>query len=341
MKNKKIWVSDVWKTGLVEQDDDLRIESEYEVIVKNHFTHLSAGTEMACLNGTESFFTIPDSPGYTGIGEVIEKGRAVEHINMGDMVLTYSTHSQYFKLNVLDRWHGLCVKLPENINPEWASFTHMAGIAFTAIRNSEIELGDVVLVTGQGAIGNLAAQLAQLQGATVIVSDINNNRLAISKKCGLTHTVNSIDENLKEIIMQQTNNKGVNTFIDATGLAAVINKNASLVAYNGEIILLGSPRAPFETNLTSFLGHFHYLPYNHTLKGALEFNYPTQPIDFSKHSIERNAEIIMNLMVQKKLHIEPLYSHKLSPAQSQQAYEGLRDNSDEYIGVVFDWTKEI
>jgi 2-desacetyl-2-hydroxyethyl bacteriochlorophyllide A dehydrogenase len=338
MKNKKIWVPENWKTLFIEQEDDLKIENEFDVIVKNHFTHLSAGTEMACLSGLEGWFQIPASPGYTGIGEVIAKGAAVEKISIGDMVYTYSTHSQYYKLNITDRWHGVCVKLPGNVNPEWASFTHMAGIAFTAIRNSRIELGDYVLVTGQGVIGNLAAQLARLQGANVIVSDISENRLAISKACGLEKVVNSGKDILADQISEFTKGKGVDTFIDATGLSQVINECASSVAWNGEIILLGSPRSPFETNITKFLGHFHYLPFNHTLKGALEFSFPTHQNDFCKHSIERNAEIVLNLIAEEKLIIEPFYSHKLSPAQSQTAYEGLRDKSDEYIGVVFDWT---
>jgi 2-desacetyl-2-hydroxyethyl bacteriochlorophyllide A dehydrogenase len=338
MKNKKIWVAHIWETQFVEHDDELKIGNEYDVIVKNHYTHLSAGTEMACLSGLESWFQIPASPGYTGIGEVISKGAAVDKVNVGDMVFTYSTHSQYYKLNITDRWHGVCVKLPENVNAQWASFTHMAGIAMTAIRNSRIELGDFVLVAGQGVIGNLAAQLAKLQGANVIVSDISENRLAVSKACGLDITVNSSHENLSEKIRSFTNGKGVDTFIDATGLAKVIDEFADSVAWNGEIILLGSPRSPFETNITRFLGHFHYLPFNHTLKGALEFSFPTHQTDFNKHSIERNAEIILRLIAEEKLKIQPFYSHKLSPRQSQSAYEGLRDKSDEYMGVVFDWT---
>ncbi|MCF8363264.1 MAG: hypothetical protein K9G70_11655, partial [Prolixibacteraceae bacterium] len=124
----------------------------------------------------------------------------------------------------------------------------------------------------------------------------------------------------------------------ASGMSSVVAEAADGVALNGEIILLGSPRAPFETNLTAFIKHFHYFPFNHSLKGALEFTYPTQENEFNKHSIERNAEIIMKLMGSGKLMIEPLYSHKLSPKLAQQAYEGLRDKKNEYIGVVFDWT---
>ncbi len=338
MINKKLWVNDIWNVGLKEEEENLRIEDTDEVIVKNHYTHLSAGTEMACLSGLENWFKLPACPGYTGIGEVIETGVSVEKVKKGDLVYTYSTHSQYFKLSTKDRWHGICVKLPEGINPQWASFTHMAGIAMTAIRKSNIELGDTVLVSGQGVIGNLAAQLAQLQGADVIVTDIDDQRLEISRTCGIKNTINSQKQNLKEAIMAMTHQQGVNCFIDATGMAPVINECADYVGLNGEIILLGSPRKPFETNLTGFLGHFHYIPFNHTLKGALEFTIPTHADDFSKHSIERNAAIILNLIKEERLLIQPFYSHKAHPSDAQKMYEGLRDRPNEYIGVVFDWT---
>jgi hypothetical protein len=214
----------------------------------------------------------------------------------------------------------------------------MASIAMTSLRKSNIELGDYVLVTGQGVIGNFAAQFAQLQGAEVIVSDIDDNRLDVSKKCGLENTVNSSKTDLKAYVEKFTNGEGVSTYIDATGLSAVVNGSADLVGWNGEIILLGSPRAPFDNDLTSFLKHFHYIPFNHTLKGALEFTIPTHPDDFNKHSIERNAAIIMNLIKNDKLIVKPFYTHKLHPAKAQEAYEGLRDKPQEYMGVVFDWT---
>lgn len=339
MKNKKIWVAQKWKTEFVEHDDKLTIDNEFEVIVKNHYTHLSAGTELACLAGLEGWFKIPECPGYTGIGQVIEKGAGVTKVDVGDLVYTYSTHSQYFKLNVTDRWHGVCVKLPEGINPQWASFTHMAGIAMTAIRRSKIELGDFVLVTGQGVIGILAAQLAQLQGARVIVSDINEKRLQVSGQCGLKTLINPQVVDMKETIMEITDGKGVSTFIDASGVPAVIEKAAGCVGWNGEIILLGSPRTPYQTDLSAFLGHFHYIPWNHALKGALEFTLPTFQDDFNKHSIEQNVKTLMWLIKHEKLIIAPFFTHLLHPSQCQQAYEGLRDKGDEFMGVVFDWSK--
>lgn len=315
----------------------LSIESPHEIILRNHYSHISAGTELACIAGLESWFNIPGIPGYTSIAEVVEKGTAVGDINLGDIVYTYGPHASYFKIDCTDRWHGVCVKLPEGLNADLAAFTHMGGIAFTSIRKSGIEIGDHVLVTGLGVIGNLAAQLAQLQGAEVIATDINNSRIEIARQCGITRVINSAEEDLKSYIEKESSGEMISSYIDATGISSVINQSASCIKYDGEIILLGSPRASYESDLTRFLKHFHYLPWCGNLKAALEFTLPTFQHDFHKHSIERNASVLMSLIKNNKIHIKPFYSHKIHPEEAPGAYNGLKNTPDTYVGVVIDW----
>jgi 2-desacetyl-2-hydroxyethyl bacteriochlorophyllide A dehydrogenase len=336
MKNRKIYCTAPWEIGLKEDSFNEKIEHPNDIIVQNKFSHLSAGTEMACVSGIEDWFPLPNVPGYTAIGEILEKGDDVKHVEVGDIVYTFGPHQGVFKVNTLDRFHGVCVKVPEGLDLDIASFTHMGGIAMSSLRMSNIELGDYVAVSGMGTIGNLAAQFAQLQGAKVIAIDINQSRLDIAKQCGIVNTVNSKSENLEEAINKLTNGKKVNAWIDATGVSGVVNDAVNHIAWNGELILLGSPRASFETDMTPFLRKIHLIE-NIRPKGALEFLFPTHQNDFNKHSIERNSAIIMDLMKEGKLNIKPFYSHKLNPSEASSAYLGLRDKPDEYIGVVFEW----
>jgi len=339
LERRKIWVPEL-NTARVETDqfEEGPLGSN-EVLVRNVYSHISAGTELACLAGMESFFTIPDTPGYTAIGKVLACGEAVEKLEDGDLVYTYGPHAEYFRIDVTDRWHGVCVKLPEGIDPVLASFTHMAGIAMTSLRTSRIELGDTVLISGLGAIGNLAAQLAQLQGGRVVASDVVKSRLAIAKACGIQHRVNVGKEDLKEVLESVSGAHMASTYIDASGQAGVVEQNLKLVSLYGEVILLGSPRAAYETNLTAFLQHYHNLPWCQNLKGALEFTWPTHQSEFVKHSIEGNAAIIMELIRKEQLKIKPLLSHTIAPGQIQSAYDGLREQPEEYMGVVIDWSR--
>jgi len=337
---KKIVVSKPGKISVEEVNYDLSIEDAHDLIIENIYSHISAGTELACLDGLEDWFKMPATPGYTSIGRVVEKGKGIDHVGINDLVYTFGPHAAYFKINTNDRWHGICVKLPENINLTHAAFTHMAGIAISALRKSKIELGDWVAVSGLGAIGNMVAQLTQLQGANVIAFDMNDQRLALAQQCNIQHVHNSKSNEIKDTIVKISGQSGVSTFIDATGVPAVIEKAASCITLYGELILLGSPRAEYKTNLTSFLQKIHLWSEGAIeVKGALEFTYPTHQQEFIKHSIERNSKIILQLIAENKLIIAPLVSHTLSINDVERAYNGLRNQPETFTGVVFNWEK--
>ncbi len=335
MENKKIVFTRPWKVEIQTEELDATLEAK-EVLVENIYTLISSGTELACLAGSESWFEMPETPGYIACSKILKTGSKVENFKKGDIVFTYAPHAKYHIIDLTDRFGGMCIKLPAELNKKMATFTRIASIAITAIRNSSIELGDFVAVTGMGLVGNLAAQLAALQGARVIGIDIDPQRLKLAQKCGVEMTVNNKDENWKEQITKLTNEQGVSTLIDATGMAPVINDSLDIIALYGETILLGSPRTPFEANLTELLNKVH-LPNFVELKGALEWRYPSFKDEFVKHSLERNSEIIMELIKSEKLNIKPLLTHTFPPEKAQQAYHGLKENKDEYLGVVFEW----
>jgi len=337
MDNKKIVFQAPNEVAVVNTDETFNLGSN-EVLVKNRYSLISPGTELACLSGKESWFELPNTPGYIGCGEVIEIGDEIDNLNSGDIVFTYGPHAKYYKIDTSDRYGGMCIKVPAGLDQDLVPFTRTASIAMTAIRNSKIELGDWVAVTGMGIVGNFAAQLAQLQGARVIGIDINPSRLELAQKSGINYQVNSSEQNWKEKINEITQGEGVSTLIDATGLSAVITQAMDIVAPYGETLLLGSPRAPFETNVTDIYNKIH-LPNFVNLKGALEWRFPSFKNEFVKHSLERNSEIILDLIKDQKLKTDALYTHKVKPEGAPEAYKGLQEKPDNFIGVVIDWSE--
>jgi 2-desacetyl-2-hydroxyethyl bacteriochlorophyllide A dehydrogenase len=319
-------------------DERLEIGSPVEVIIRNRYSLISAGTELACLSGGEPWFPLPRTPGYASIGEVIEKGDAVKGVSKGDLVFTHGPHAEFFKIDTTDSYAGICMRLPSGVRPDLALFTRMASIAIAAIRVAHIEVGDQVLVTGLGQVGNLAAQLAALQGASVVGADISARRRACARECGIAKTVDSRDPDWIEQVRRISGSRGVTTAIDATGLSAVVTEVIPLMAQFGEIVLLGTPRAPFETNATEIYSRIH-LPAFVALRGALEWRFPTFKDGFVKHSVERNSQIILELIASGGIRVAPLYTHKVRPDGAAEAYAGLREKKDEYVGVVFDWTQ--
>ena len=75
--------------------------------------------------------------------------------------------------------------------------------------------------------------------AEIIVIDQDDNRLEVAKTFGATHTINSSKENATEKVMSLTNGKGVDTAIEAVGLATTFELCEEIVAAGGHIANIG------------------------------------------------------------------------------------------------------
>ncbi|MDR1420339.1 MAG: zinc-binding alcohol dehydrogenase [Treponema sp.] len=333
LENKKIVFEKPWEARLKSEPLDDGSPVPGHVIVKKRYSLISAGTELACLSGGESWFRMPGVPGYCCVAEIVKAAPDVKDFAPGDTVFCYGNHSLY---EVLPR-EGIFLHVPPGIDPKWVPFVRMASIAATAIRASDIEWGDTAAVTGQGLVGNMAMQLAKLQGAAVIAVDVIDSRLAISRTCGADLVINSAREDAAGEIRRFTDGAMVSTMIDATGVPAVAARAAEWVGQNGELVFLGSPRGTYVADFTPFFNRVHLAPFNVILKGAHEWRYPVNRTPFVKHSLERNSRLIMDLIFRKKLSVEPLLSEIVSPSDCFDVYNNIRNYKDRYMGVLFEW----
>lgn len=337
MKNKKVVFTHSWQVELIEEDFSHQPMSSEEVLVKKIYTLISPGTELACLSGNEFWFHMPQTPGYAAVSEIVEVGNGQHSFQKGDIVFHYGDHSKYQVVST----QGIFLRVPERLDLKWVPFTRMATIAATSIRVSDIEFGDYVSVSGLGLIGNFAAQLAQLQGAHVIGIDLSSERRKNAELCGIMDTHHGDVSSLKQYVMERTGGIGVSTHIEATGVPQVGMNSLQLISKLGEIIFLGSPRGEYNTDVTDILNYCHLFDLGCiTFKGAHEWRYPIEVNTHIKHSLVRNSQIMFDLMIQNKLHVETLISHVLAPEQAAEAYEGLRNNKEQFFGVLFDWSKE-
>ncbi|MGO4344034.1 zinc-binding alcohol dehydrogenase [Paenibacillus sp. MCAF9] len=335
MENTKVMFVSPLQVETVKENYILKKLNENEIVVQLIYSLISPGTELAMLTGKEEWAKLPLCPGYASVSKVMETGEGVKDLQPGDIVFHYGQHSKYQVVNT----NELCIQVPENLDLKWVPFTRMATVAFTSVRVSEIEIGDFVSVTGLGLVGNLAAQLARLQGATVIGVDLSKERIRTAEACSVDYTIDGGVEDTKQRISMLTKGAGVSTHIEATGVPAVGVDSLKWIAKLGEIIFLGSPRGEYNTDVTDILNYCHlYGRGCITFKGAHEWRYPVEPNEFVKHSLVRNSEIVFELMKQNRLQIEPLISHVIKPEQAKEAYEGLRVNKDQYNGVLFDWS---
>ena len=338
MNNTKVVFTGAWTVDTVKETVERQPLGPRHVLVKKLYTLVSPGTELACLSGAESWFKLPGVPGYAAVSQIVEKGAEVDGFEQGDIVFHYGKHTLYETVSI-DAM-GVFVKAPAGLELPLVPFARMATVAITGVRVASIELGDRVAVTGLGLVGNLAAQLAGLQGASVIGVDLSPSRRELAAACGVRIVLDG-GAGAAEEIVRQTEGQGVSTLIEATGIPQVVLDSLPAVGKFGELVLLGSPRGEHQADVTDLLNYSHLFHRGVvTFKGAHEWRYPSKPETFVKHSLERNAYIIFDLMLQGKLRMQPLVSHILPPSAAAEAYAGLRTKKDEYYGVIFDWTSE-
>ncbi|THB73095.1 MAG: dehydrogenase, partial [Gammaproteobacteria bacterium] len=117
--------------------------------------------------------------GYCNVGTVIEVGRGVEGFEVGDRVASNGNHAE-----VVCVPKNLCAKIPDNVTDEEAAFTVISAIALQGIRLVQPTLGEAIVVTGLGLIGQIAVQLLRAQGCRVLGIDMDPEKCELAKSFG-------------------------------------------------------------------------------------------------------------------------------------------------------------
>ena len=253
----------------------------------------------------------------------------------GDLVFSHTHHASHVVGAML------IAGLPDSLEKPETSLLGMAMVAFGGLRAAQPEIGDYAVVTGAGLVGQLLAQLLEIAGVTPILIDQLDNRLTIANTCGIEHTINASTEDVMAAVLAKTNGKGAEHVFECTGVPAVVEQAAGYCAQSGNLILVGSPRGEFKTDLTPFLNNVHiWKPHgNITIKGAHEWNIPIKPQESLKHNQQRNLRILADLTDRGKLKLGPLVTQVYEPDNCQEAYDSLIKDKANALGVVFDWTK--
>lgn len=310
-----------------------------EVLIRTEYSFISAGTELANYSGLEprvfqegTWCAYPWKSGYSNVGIVEAVGEGVSRVRPGQRVYTWGPHASHHIYNA----ERLVLEVPEELNAAEVAASRMAGVAATGIHVAASGHNRWVAVYGLGMVGNLAAQFFGIKGARVIGIDPMEQRRQLAERCGIPHTAGGSSEEVAEAIRQLTGGNGADTSVDAVGDSRVVRECVKNTASFGEVIILGSPRAPVQGDLTEIFSdvHIRWL----TIKGALEWRLPIYPQTGVAESQQSKQEMIFDWMRLGKLQIAPLISHVMKPSEIKTAYEGLLHKKNEFFGVVLDYS---
>lgn len=307
-----------------------------EILIKNKYSLISPGTELALFMGTHVGFKDPEiawakypiAPGYASVGEVVKTGGKVDCCKIGDVVFHYGTHADY---TILDIDKNLYYPVRKDADMAKVLFARFCQISYTAVAASQNKTGNV-LIYGAGMIGNFCAQIYKVTtGRRVFVADLSENRLEMARRCGL-ETINPGKGDCKELFSKATDGEGFSTVVEATGVPAVVNDCLRAVNEHGEVMFLGSTRGYVEVDVYKNI-HRKFL----TIYGAHENRYPMFGSYPSKKAFGDNA---IKFIHEGKIHVDGFITDHIKPEQAQEAYQWLVDDRDHHLGIIIHWEED-
>lgn len=149
--------------------------------------------------------------------------------------------SEYFRVPAWNLSHGGVLKIPERISFEAASFIEPTACCIRSLKRCQASEGDTVMIAGAGPIGLIHLMLLKLEKATTIVTDISGKRLSFAKKLGARHIFNPSETDVPKNVKEETEGRGADIAIVASGNPQAIVQALSSVRRGGKVCLFGVP----------------------------------------------------------------------------------------------------
>jgi len=346
----KIMVYDGPKQLRVEEKESLPVGAG-EVKIRTICSGISHGTEMNVYRGAAPFFRRKSDPetrlfvdagagetwqypirscdpgvwymGYASVGEVIETGNNVTKVKKGDVVVCSAPHQTEAVKSEDD-----VVILPDGINPEYAvTFTNLI-TAYNGIMDTHIILGETVVVSGLGMLGQMVVQMAKMNGASKVYGiDVIERRLEAALENGCDEVFSPMKtKDIAKEIRKRTNNRGADKVIEVTGNAKALQEALRSAAPETTITALGWYQG--KLNDVDLSEEFH-----HNRLGIKQSQ--TNFVDPSlRHLWDYNRRVETCLDIMKKLKFSNLITHRMPYNNVAEAYQIVDQHPEDVIQVV-------
>src|SRR5207248_1147865 len=163
--------------------------------------------------------------------------------------------------------------------------------------------GEDVLITGAGPIGIMAVAIVKHAGARfVVITDVNDYRLALAKQMGATVALNVKQGNLREVQKQLEMKEGFDVGLEMSGSPAAFREMIDNMCHGGKIAMLGIPSEPMPIDWNKVI--FNML----TIKGI-----------YGREMYETWYQ--MTVMLQSGLDIKPVITHRFHYTEFEKGFE--------------------
>ena len=350
------------------------------VIVKNHYSIISAGTEGSTVvaarksligkakerpqqvkqvidtlkkqGPVQTYRAVMkkldaySSLGYSCTGEVIEMGEGVTGFEVGDRVacagVGYANHAEIVSVPI-----NLCVKLDKATNLKDAAYNTLGAISMQGVRQADMRLGESCVIIGLGLLGQLAALILKASGVTVIGIDVSEFAVkqAIDNKVvdlGLTRNAAGLEEQIQNM----TNGYGADAVIIAAATDSLdpINFAGAIARKKGTVVVLGAVPTGFERDPYWYRKELELKMACSYGPGRYDLNYEEKGIDYPLSYVrwteKRNMEAFQNLIAIKKIDISYLTTHEFDFDNAKAAFDLVVSKTGPFTGIALKYNTD-
>ncbi len=259
----------------------------------------------------------PGTPCHEVTGIIEESGDS--NLPNGTRVLVIPSNDDGMKEFLVAPSHRI-IPLPEwGELDEWVMCQPIGTVYYSTKQWGNPE-GKSIAILGQGGIGLGYTMIASKQNPSKIITiDPLNYRLNKSIELGATHTINPLEDSVKDGINELTEGKGIDIVVDASGSNKALNQCISIAKNQGLIICFGIISEKY-----SKFDHNLFLKKNLNIKSTHAAT-TEQPLKEIKEIIELKKEGWINPGILK--------THNLDWEDAQKAFDMYDKKEDEVIKI--------
>ena len=269
---------------------------------------------------------VPMVVGHEFVGEIVEVGSNVVDFHRGDIVsaeghvvcgrcrncLAGRRHlckdtkgigvnrpgafAEFISVPMTNVWHHR-----KDVDLDVASIFDPFGNAVHTALSFDV-LGEDVLITGAGPIGIMAAAVVKHAGARfVVITDVNEYRLDLARKLGVTKAVNISKQSLRDVQKELGMFEGFDVGLEMSGNPAAFRDMIDNMCHGGKIAMLGIPTGEMPIDWNKVV--FNML----TIKGI-----------YGREMYETWYK--MTVMLQSGLDIKPVITHRFHYTEFEKGF---------------------
>jgi predicted dehydrogenase/threonine dehydrogenase-like Zn-dependent dehydrogenase len=348
------------------------------VLVRNHFSLISAGTERSTVSTAQASLLgkarrrpdlvkqVFESFRKDGFGETLKRVRTkletlkeLGYSSAGTVLASLDTRGQFqpgdrvacggggyaSHAGIIAVPQNLVVKVPDAVGLDSAAFTTLGAIAMQGVRQANPRLGEFVCVIGLGLLGQITAQILRANGCQVFGVDTDESMVALAAKHGCHAARRRSDPGLQSALDDFSGGRGFDSVIITAAAQSTdpVELATAILRQKGLIVIVGAvpmniPREP----------HFYKKELELKIScsygpGRYDTSYEEQGVDYPygyvRWTENRNMEAFVRLLDNSSLNVQSLITHVFAIEDAEKAYDIVTGKVRErHLGMILKYS---